>query len=270
MRKSDILRVVLVLWMAAFGCTAASAQVLLEEGKVKLDVIPGENIAGKLTLHNTSATEVGMKLYWEDFVYKPPYDGSKDFLPQSSTEHSIADWANVSSRTLKFPPFAKKEIPYTMNIPDDFRKGHYGVLFFEKQNREAVSEKGVNIVSRVGCLFFVEPKNKIKKMDLKNFRFTGKELTADFTNQGNVILIPDGTFYIIDQEGMVFDRGQIKKIYLPPGETGQYTMVFHADLAPGPYTLVMTIGLEDDDVAVKEIDFRKSYPSDFNIVEIRD
>ena len=105
---------------------------------------------------------------------------------------------------------------------------------------------------------------------MKNFRFSEKELIADFTNQGNVVLIPDGTFYIIDQEGMVFDRGAIKKIYLPPGKTGEYKLTFNRDLDPGLYTLVMTIGLEEDDVLVKEIDFKKSYPSDFNIVEIRD
>ncbi|MBN1869318.1 MAG: hypothetical protein JW847_01905 [Candidatus Omnitrophica bacterium] len=270
MRKIKTLYAILIPWMVAFTCTAASAQVLLEEGKVNLNVIPGENITGKLTLHNNSGSEVDMKVYWEDFAYKPPFDGSKDFLPQGTTKHSLAGWVNIPSGVLRFPPFARKEVPYTINVPDDMQKGHYGVLFFEKQNREAVLEKGVNIVSRVGCLFFIEPKDKVKKVDLKNFRFTGKELTADFTNQGNVILIPDGTFYIIDQEGMVFDRGQIRKIYLPPGETGEYEMTLNADLDPGAYTLVMTIGLEEDDVVVKEIDFKKSYPSDFNIIEIRD
>lgn len=270
MRAIKPLRVILVSWMFVCVCASARAQVILEEGKVKLNVTPGENIAGRMTLHNTSGQNVRMKVYWEDFAYKPPFDGSKDFLPKGTTEHSFAGWANVSSRTLTFPPFAKKVVPYTVNVPDNIQKGHYGVLFFEKQSQEVSFEKGMNIVSRVGCLFFIEPANKMKKAGLKNFRFAKKGLVVDFTNEGNVILIPDGMYYIIDQEGMVFDRGQMKKVYVPPGKTAEYKMAFNADLSPGLYTLVMTIGLEEDDVLVKEIDFRKSYPSDFNIVEIRD
>ncbi len=270
MRNMKRLRVFLMAWMFTCVCVSARAQVLLEEGKIKLSVIPGENIAGKLTLHNTSDQNVKMKVYWEDFVYKPPFDGSKDFLPKGTTEHSVANWINVPARTLTFGPYAKKTVSYSINVPDHIQKGHHGVLFFEKESVEVQGTKGLNVVTRVGCLFFIEPKNKSKKADITNFRFNGKEFIADFANQGSVVLIPDGTFYIIDQEGMVFDRGEINKIYLPPGETGEYKMAFHRDLDPGLYTLVMTVGLEDDDVLVKEIDFKKSYPSDFNVVEIRD
>jgi hypothetical protein len=47
-------------------------------------------------------------------------------------------------------------------------------------------------------------------------------------------------------------------------------LAFNRDLDPGAYTLVMTITLEDGDVLVKEIDFQKSDPSTFKIIEIRD
>lgn len=268
MRASKILPIALITWTLA--CGISTGQVLLEEGKVRLNVAPGENIAGKVALHNTSDAEVAMKVYWEDFTYKAPFDGSKDFLPNGSTDHSLVGWVNVPSRTLVFPPFTKKVVPYTINVPDTVEKGHYGVLFFEKQNPEAVVEKGMNIVSRVGCLFFIEPNNKSKNIELKNYRFAGNELASDMTNQGNVVVIPSGTFYVIDSEGMVFDRGEIAKIYLPPGETGEYKMALNAALDPGIYTLVMTIGLEDEDVLVKEVDFKKSNLSDFNVVEIRD
>lgn len=246
------------------------AQVFLEDGKVKLSVSPGENVAGKLILHNTSDKDVNMKVYWEDFVYKPPYDGSKEFLPRGTGSHSAADWVNVTTKTLMFGPFAKRTVSYSVNVPDDIRQGHYGVLFFENETTRLDSAKGVNIVTRVGCLFFIEPEMKIKKSVLKDFQFSGRKLTASFTNLGNVIVIPDGTFYVIDQDGMVFDRGEIAKIYLPPDQTADYPLTLNRDLDPGVYTLVMTISLEDDDVFVKEIDFEKKYPSGFNIIEIRD
>jgi hypothetical protein len=176
----------------------------------------------------------------------------------------------VSSNTLAFGPYAKRTISYSVNVPERFDKGHYGVLFFEKEGAQIDAKTRLNVVTRVGCLFFIEPKGKVKKADIKNFELTAKGLSADFTNQGNVILIPDGTFYIIDEEGTVGDRGEIGKIYLPPQQTADYTLAFNRDLDPGAYTLVMTITLEDGDVLVKEIDFQKSDPSTFKIIEIRD
>lgn len=251
-------------------CGPAYAQIFLEEGKVKVDVVPGENVAGKLTLHNTSDQDVDVKVYWEDFVYTPPFDGSKEFLPKGTTDFSVAGWANVPSRTLMFGPYAKRTVSYSINVPEDIRQGHYGVLFFEKEAGAIEGKTGLNVVTRVGCLFFIEPKNKTKKAKIQNFRFAGKALTADFTNAGNVILIPDGTFYVINQEGMVFDRGQMQKVYLPPGKTAEYPLMLNRDLDPGTYTLVMTVDLNEGDVLVKEIDFKKDYSSGLNIIEIRD
>jgi len=263
-------RIIVIGAILSAVCPLAGAQVFLEEGKVKLDVIPGENIAGKLTLHNTSDRDVDMKVYWEDFVYKPPFDGSKEFLPKGTSGYSAAEWINVSSRTLMFGPFAKRTVSYSVNVPEDITKGHYGVLFFEKEGAEIEAKTGLNVVTRVGCLFFIEPRDKIKKADIGNFRFSENDLTADFINRGNVILVPEGTYYVINDEGMAFDRGEAAKIYLPPDQTAEYALALNGDLAPGSYTLVLTVTLEDDDVLVKEIDFNKSYSSGLNIIEIRD
>ena len=62
----------------------------------------------------------------------------------------------------------------------------------------------------------------------------------------------------------------MEKIYLPPGKNAPYPLEFNRDLDPGMYTIVMTVNLEDDHVAVKEIDFNQISPSDIKIVEIRD
>ena len=155
----NFIRVAVIGAVLLMTCSYASAQVFLEEGKVQLDVTPGENIAGKLTLHNTSGQNVDMKVYLEDFVYKPPFDGSKEFLPKGTSEHSIADWVSVSTQSLTFGPYAKKTVPYSINVPEDMDKGHYGVLFFEKEGMQVDGKTGLNVVTRVGCLFFIEPKN---------------------------------------------------------------------------------------------------------------
>jgi len=256
--------------LAMCVCRIAAAQVFIEDGKVKLSAAPGENVTGTLILHNTSDKDVDMKVYWEDFVYKPPYDGSKDFLPMGTTDSSAADWVTFSTNTLMFGPFAKRTVQYTVNTPDIFDRGHYGVLFFENAEKKASAQKGLNVVTRVGCLFFIEPAAKDKTADLKDYVISRDGIDARFVNAGNVILVPDGTFYIIDKEGTVFDRGAMEKIYLPPGKEAPYRISFSRDIVEGEYTAVLTISLEDDDVIVREVDFSKSGPMDLNISDIRD
>ena len=63
------------------GTRTAFAQLLLEEGKIKLNVQPGETVMNSFFIDNTSSESFPVKVYLEDFVYVPPFDGKKNFLP---------------------------------------------------------------------------------------------------------------------------------------------------------------------------------------------
>ena len=68
-----------LLFMATVLTRTASAQLFLEQGKVKLTVNPSENVSQTLMVHNTPDKAVKVHVYWEDFEYITPYDGSKKF-----------------------------------------------------------------------------------------------------------------------------------------------------------------------------------------------
>jgi len=248
----------------------ASAQVFLEQGKVNLTVQPGETVTGEITINNTGNKELGVKMYWEDFVYQPPFDGNKKFMPAGTAPSSLSRWVQFSPRNAVLPSFAKKKIGYTIQVPADAKGGYYGVLFIEPENEDLNSDKGVKIITRVGCLFFVETDDKIKQASLDDIAISGSQLTGKFTNKGNVILLPQSTYYVMDRESIIADRGELKAQYIPPSESSDIDVPFNDSFLPGDYTLVLTFDLQDGDVVVKEVDFTKNSDSDFSLKTVRD
>ncbi len=249
-----ITRIIFLVLSAVGILTAeAPAQLFLEQGKISLAVSGGDHLNGSLLIHNTSSQQVDIKVYWEDFEYKAPYDGTKNFLPAGTAPTSVSQWVIFSPQTFSIPAFGQQKIDYTVSVPSVIQEGHYGVLFFESGSTALKNENGVFLVTRVGCLFFIEPKNKTKKAVLQNIGLKANGFTANFVNQGDVILIPRTTYYIMQEGGLVLLRGEVKKLYVPPGASAPLEILLKKQLSPGHYTLVLNSDLEEGDVVVKEI-----------------
>jgi hypothetical protein len=246
---------ILLLVVSAVGMLTAEAQaqLFLEQGKVVLTVSGGEHTNGTLLIHNTSSEQANIKVYWEDFEYKAPYDGTKNFLPAGTSPASASQWVSFSPQTFSLPAFGQQRIDYTVTVPSVLQEGHYGVLFFERSSDLPSSDAGVTLVTRVGCLFFIEPKDKSKRAALQDFGLKANGFTADFVNHGNVILLPRTTYYIMQQDGLVLLRGESKKLYVPPGASAPFDISLKKKLDAGHYTLVVNSDLEEGDVEIKEV-----------------
>jgi len=265
-----IFRIIFLMFCAVGMSTAPSyAQLFLEDGKKTIAVAGGEHTTGSLLIHNTSAEAADVKVYWEDFEYKAPYDGSKNFLPAGTAPASASQWVTFSPQVFSMPAFGQQRIDYMVTAPAQVQEGHYGVLFFERSSDSLKNEGGVTLVTRVGCLFFIEPKDKVKKADL-NVGLKANSIAANFTNQGNVILIPRTTYYIMQKDGMVLLRGESKKLYVPPGVSAPLDILIKKPLDPGQYTLVINADLEEGDVVVKEIGLAVDASGQYTIVNTQD
>ncbi|MBF0511700.1 MAG: hypothetical protein HQL13_05145 [Candidatus Omnitrophica bacterium] len=246
----------IIVLVAAFLGTLtinASAQLFLEKGKESVTVSGGEHLNGSLILHNTATKEANIKVYWEDFTYKAPYDGTKEFLAAGTTPTTAASWVTFAPQTFSMPAKGQQTIDYTIAVPASIKEGHYGVLFFEQAPEAMSSEKGVSLIVRVGCLFFIEPNNKVKKALLQDVVLKQDRLSVNFVNQANVVLIPHTTYYIMEQGGVVVHRGDVKRLYVPPGATGSVVIPLTKKLTAGHYTMVINGDMEDGDIVVKEI-----------------
>ncbi len=265
-KKIQLLAVGMLIWMGP----TASAQVFIEQGKVNLTAHPGDPLGGDVTVNNTSDKEINVKIYWEDFVYQSPYDGAKKFMPAGTSDRSLAKWIQFSPREIVLPSFGKKKISYTIAVPASAQGGYYGVLFVEPEIPDLKLDKGVKIITRVGSLFFVETEGSIKQASVEGLTFTGSRLQGKFANNGNVILLPQATYYIMDRESIVADRGELKQQYLPPAAVLDIDLELKPELAPGDYTLVLTFDLQSGDVVVKEVDFTKNSDSEYVLKTVRD
>jgi len=244
--------IVMAFALAGILTGEARAQLFLENGKETLAVSGGDHLTGSLLIHNTSSEAAVIKVYWEDFQYKSPYDGTKNFLPAGTAPESASQWVTYSPQIFNLPAFGQQKIEYAVTVPATIQEGHYGVLFFER-TADNMGTEGVTLVTRVGCLFFIEPKNKSKQALVKGIAAKGNGITGNFDNQGNVILIPRTTYYVMQQDGLVALRGEAKKLYVPAGVSAPFEIAFGKPLNPGQYSMVVNCDLEDGDVVVKEI-----------------
>src|ERR1700683_1062624 len=111
-----IIRTILLLFCAVGIFTGeARAQLFLENGKEVLAVSGGDHLNGSLLLHNTSNEPANIRVYWEDFEYKSPYDGSKNFLPAGTAPGSPSQWVTFSPQTFTMPPFGQQNIEYSVS-----------------------------------------------------------------------------------------------------------------------------------------------------------
>ncbi|MCM8782964.1 MAG: hypothetical protein NC909_01005 [Candidatus Omnitrophica bacterium] len=230
--------------------SAEAATLRLNQTKIRLIIPPGTTKTGTIEVENPSAEEVSVKAYLEDWRYSSTQDGTKEFFPPNSTPLSCANWLTFSPSEFNLPPFGKKAVRYTINVPKNTEGGHYAVLFFETLLGKPDLKEGVglNIIVRVGTLFYVEPEGTIRrKADIENFSVeTEKDklkISLDLKNSGNVDLTARGTFHIIDQQGRIYARGEFNEVYIFPQDTARMIALWQENIPEGKYDLVITLDL---------------------------
>ena len=267
MKKYCILAVFFTSLMYTTICTG---QLLMEKSRVELDVEPGVTVVNDMYLHNTSDELVNVRIYWQDFEYIEPFDGKKQFLSAGESQFSMSKWVTFSPQEVELYPRSRVKINYVIKIPEYASGGYYGVLFFENQPEAVKFEStGVNLVTRLGSLFFLRTNDKNKASLIKDLTIKDNSLEGKFVNEGNVVLFPKGIYYILDKESFVAERGELDKLYLPPNKDAAFRLELPS-LKKGSYTLVLTFDLDDGDSIVREVDFTIDDHSNTRIVEVRE
>lgn len=238
-----------------FNFSICLGQINLGNREIKLEVIPGEKTTGTISLDNVSDTAVTVKSSFEDFIYEPPYEGIKRFIPARTNPRSCAEWISLVPEVFIIPAGGRQEINYSINVPPEAKGGYTAVVFFEKEAAGAGENIGLGLVIKTGCSFFVETKDKTRELKITEIFVSDNKISGKFLNSGNVILIAEPSVYIMDKAGLVADRGGMKKIYLPPEENTPFTAGLSKRIQPGSWTLVFNFDLDGGGVLLKEIAF---------------
>lgn len=241
-----------ILSFFVFAQGLEAATVRINPTKICLIIPPGGSKTGTIEVDNPSEDSIIVKSYSEDWTYTPLHDGTKNFFPAKTTALSASDWITASLSEFVVPAFGKQIIHYTVRVPGDARGGHYAALFFESllSKPEVRDTAQIGVVVRIGALFYIEAEGATQRAaEISNLsleRSSASEplkMSADLKNTGNVDITAAGTFHIMDNQGMIFARGELGNVYLFPGESAKLTSSWKDSLPKGKYNLVMTIDI---------------------------
>ena len=248
----------------------SSFALRIDNPKVKLQLSPGDNYSGIIIVENPSSDEVSVKAYLEDFIYVAPFDGAKEFYASGTTSVSLSNWITFSPQEFTLQPFAHRRVNFSISPASFFNSVHCGVLFFETSiGTTYEDDKAINVLGRIGSLFFIEPQDKKKQATFNDIKGSSYSLIGDFINSGNSFIHAQGTSFTLDSEDMVKDRGVLEELYLLPNDSTKLQIALASDLTPGTYTMVITFDLEEDDSTIKEIDFSLSRSGEVTVLDER-
>ncbi|MGE5308559.1 MAG: hypothetical protein ACM3OC_05720 [Deltaproteobacteria bacterium] len=233
-------------------CTCRAAEMVkVDKTKIRLSVTPGQASTGVINIENPSKDIKSIRAYQEDWVYLAPYDGSKDFKPSGTGPSSAGSWITFSPSELTLAPYGKGKISYTVKVPESAVGCRQSALFVESTSPSNENEGvGVNLALRVAVLFFVEAEGTVKRdialQDLSVKRTGAKgmlTIALPFKNTGNTDLTVGGTYNIMGANGMIAARGELANSYTLPGNTGNLQASWSLPIAPGDYSLVLTLDI---------------------------
>ena len=237
-----------LLFLSTAGFLEAST-LRIDQTKIRLFIPPGQAKSGAITVDNPTDRVLTVKVYAEDWVYASAQDGTKEFMVAGTGPFSGAQWIIFVPSEFTLPPFGRQTINYTVKVPADAMGGHYAVLFFETSGAGLEEGVGVNLLVRIGTIFYIEPEGTIRRSceinDLKVAKIDGESLaiSLNFKNNGNVDITGKTTFDLIDKNGLVYARGAFNEVYAQPQDTAKLNAAWKDPIPPGTYDLVITLDL---------------------------
>ncbi len=251
-KKNGIILIFSIVVFFLFVLPAVEAATLrLDQTKIRISALPGQAKNGEIRVDNPTDNIIHVKVYPEDWRYAAARDGTKEFNLADATVFSCANWISFFPSEFDLAPFGRQTVNYTVKIPSDVTGGHYAVLFFESMlgdagRRESV---GMNLLVRLGVIFYVEPEGTIKRqvvingLDFSKTKEGFLSISVNFKNIGNVDLLCSSTYNIIDKQGKVYARGAFNDAYTLPGDAAKLTGTWSEPIPNGPYDIVLTFDL---------------------------
>lgn len=253
LRKINRILVFAACAFAFFHLSLAEAGTIrINPTKIRLVIPPGDSKSAAIEVENSTDEPIKIKAYVQDWRYTSLQNGTKEFFPAATMPFSCSDWVTFSPTEFTIPAYGRQRLSYTVKVPLKAEGGHYAVLFFEtllhKPDINNASRVGVMI--RIGALFYIEPQGTVKReAEVGSFRVERKSkdqplhIGLDLKNTGNVDLTAGGTFHVMDQDGMIFARGEFDNVYTFPGNVAQMAAHWKEPLGAGVYDLVLTLDI---------------------------
>ena len=231
---------------------------------------PGQTKSYKINLNNDTdkKQEFTIKVY--DFNMNGK--GKSSFLKSGSGEYSLSKWMNVSPTFFEVSPGEKKEITFTVSVPNDEtgNRAAWSIIMIEQaeprkqlepaKQSDATVALGVVPTFAFGVFVYQNPPTvKTENVEMTGFRMETKEDQNTFyieaTNNGNGIAYCTSYIDMINNATGAKTRLTVKKFTIVPGLIRDFTFKLPA-MVPGDYTAVGVLdyeGSEEIQAAKKQV-----------------
>lgn len=242
--------------------TEVRGDFVLGPGKTELFMEPGESITRKLTVTNRLGKEMNFKVEIEDFTGSHDPDKTTVLLGDEKGPYSLRDYLNPEEESFTLQHGQRISLPIKISIPEDAEPGGlYGAVIVSTTpvpiEGEEIDEAAgqVQLISRVGTLFFVRVKGDIEEDGLLTGFSTDKKYLQKspvsfnllYENRGNTHLVPYGTIEIKNLLGKKVGEVEVDPYFSMPDSMRTRTVDWDGGFLLGRYkaTLLLNRGYED-------------------------
>ncbi len=262
-----------LMYFIFFSVTALTfAQILPDKRIIKLEVVAGKELTDSIIIENVSNRDVTIKIYPEDLVFHAPFTSSAktEYLPLGSNKYSCGKWMTFYPDTILISKKDSQKITYSINVPKDAKGGYWGLIIYENAGSVPTNHAGAGLSVRLACPIFLETTDRIRKVSVKDISVSTDSIKGYFTNQGNVLLRGKCNYYVMNNESVVSDRGDIAGYNIPPGEKAPFTINFGKQIQQGKLTLFINFDLGVGASLIKEIEFLRDKAGNIKNLKIKE
>lgn len=202
----SIISVVFSIGIALLLQAQPAAALTLIPPATEVNLDSGTVYADTIKLFNE--TDHDVTLYTEITNFTASEDGSKPQYEFGLELTDLATWIQVEPGPIVLAPKERKDIPYTINPPENAEAGgHYAIIFFSDNPPQTSNDKGkIQIGSKLGSLILARVAGDVQESgNIESFLATDQrtvfnhlpvQFSLAFHNSGNVHLRPTGNIQI--------------------------------------------------------------------------
>ena len=226
-----------------------------------LNLKPGESKTYKIKMNNDSESKKEFKVNMYDFNMNGK--GKSSFLPVGTGEFSLSKWMNVTPTFFELKPGEKKEISFTVTIPNDEtgNRAAWSIIMIEqaearKQLQPAQKGSGtvaLGVVPTFAFGVFVyqnPPTVKTDNVEMIGFKMetegTENTIYLEAENKGNGIAYCTSYIDMINNATGSKTRLTVKKFTIVPGLIRDFVFKL-PPMVPGDYTAIGILDYEGND-----------------------
>jgi hypothetical protein len=231
------------------GPAHAGHSVAMSPAFVEASVKRGTTFTQSFTISNGTTSRLRFQTSVSDYGNDEKNNrvvGRAGTLPRSASA-----WVQFSPSEVVVEPGTSAEVAVIVTVPSTAEGGRYAMCFFEGEPADAPSQSSTasaTIRVRLGAPLLLSVAGA-SKYDVAVLGgevsppTATSELLADLDviNRGDAHARFAGMFAILDGNGRLAGRGRIEEKRFFPGQHDTYRVRWAGELAPGHYTLIVTL-----------------------------